>query len=40
MLTPVDAPIDDLADLSPAEWDNLREWCVPEHAALNGDLVG
>jgi hypothetical protein len=28
MLTPTDAPIDDLADLSSSEWDNLREWCV------------
>ena len=24
MLTPVDAPIDDLADLTPAERDNMR----------------
>lgn len=26
MLTPIDAPIDDLADLSSSEWENLKEW--------------
>lgn len=26
MLTPLDEPIDELKDLSAAEWDNLRDW--------------
>ncbi|KAH8930053.1 cytochrome b5 [Atractiella rhizophila] len=26
MLTPVDAPIDELNDLTAAEWSNLRDW--------------
>ncbi|CAD6574117.1 MAG: hypothetical protein CYPHOPRED_005294 [Cyphobasidiales sp. Tagirdzhanova-0007] len=26
MLTPIDVPIDDLSDLSPSEWGNLKEW--------------
>lgn len=29
MLTPVDQPIDDLADLTPSEWENLRDWEGP-----------
>ncbi|BGP56136.1 hypothetical protein JCM8202_005903 [Rhodotorula sphaerocarpa] len=41
MLTPVDQPIDDLADLTPSEWENLRDW--EGHFAtkyiLCGDLV-
>lgn len=28
ILTPIDAPIDDLADLTSAEWDSLKEWSV------------
>jgi len=26
MLTPLDAPIDDLSDLTSSEWSNLKDW--------------
>lgn len=26
MLTPLDEPIDDLKDLTTADWDNLKDW--------------
>ena len=34
MLTPLDEPIDDLKDLSTAEWDNLRDWECPSSLLL------
>lgn len=39
MLTPLNEPIDELKDLSNAEWENLRDWECTNSVCHNTEVV-